>query len=160
MGNILLLILCFGLMAVGIAGVILPFLPGVPIAWTGLLIYAWATGFQKISLTEVLIFLGLTILAVAIDFIGPMLGAKKYRASKYGILGAFLGGIVGILGLSLWGVIVGPLVGAFLGELISKKEINQALKSGLGTILGSLGGSLVKIVIILIMLGFLIVSLL
>lgn len=159
MTTILLIIICFGLMTVGMAGVILPFLPGVPIAWVGIFLYAWGTGFQRISLFEILIFLGLTILAVLLDFLAPLWGAKKYKASKYGIAGAFLGVIIGIIGLGPLGIIIGPLLGAFLGELLAKKEIPQALKSGLGTFLGFLGGILIKIIIILIMFGFFVVSL-
>ncbi len=158
MAEILIIILVFILMLVGLLGVILPFLPGVPIAWAGLFIYAYFTEFSKISLTLVLVFLGLSLLSMLFDFILPLLGAKTYQASRYGFLGAFLGLIFGISAGPL-GIIVFPILGAFLGELAAGKNSDKAFRSAMGTFLGNLGGALIKIVMILIMLGFFIFSL-
>jgi uncharacterized protein YqgC (DUF456 family) len=69
METILLILFSFILMAIGLIGVVLPFLPGVPIAWLGLFIYAWGTGFQKISLTEILVFFALAIVTMLLDFV-------------------------------------------------------------------------------------------
>lgn len=159
METILLILFSFILMAIGLIGVVLPFLPGVPIAWLGLFIYAWATGFQKISLTEILVFLVLAAIAILLDFVAPLLGAKKYQASKYSICGAVLGLVIGIIWFGFLGIIVGPLIGAFLGELITKREFKKGFKSALGILLGSIIGSLIKIIIVLIMMGFFIASL-
>lgn len=159
METILLIILTFILMTIGLLGVVLPFLPSVPVAWLGLFIYAWGTGFQKISLTEVLVFLAVTVVAMLFDFAAPLLGAKKYQASKYGIGGAALGLTIGVIEFGPLGIIVGPLVGAFLGELIANKESERAFKSALGAFVGFIVGSLIKIIIILIMIGFFIASL-
>lgn len=156
--EIFLIILTFVLMLVGLLGVILPFLPGVPIAWVGLFIYAYFTEFNEISLTLVLVFLGLALLSMLIDFILPLLGAKTFNASRYGFLGACLGLVFGI-SVGPFGLIVFPLIGAFLGELVAGKDSDKAFRSALGTFLGNLGGALIKITIILIMLGFFIASL-
>jgi len=159
MTTILLIILCSILMVVGLLGVVLPILPGVPLAWLGLFIYAWGTGFDEVSVVTVVVFFVIMLLTLAIDVAAPMLGAKKYKASKFGILGAFLGSVVGIITLGFWGIIVGPFVGALLGELIVKREFKPAFQSALGTFLGFVVGTLFKIILILIMLGFFIVSL-
>jgi uncharacterized protein YqgC (DUF456 family) len=159
MVDILLAILCFVLMVVGLAGVFLPFLPGVPLAWLGLFIYALGTGFDKISILTVVVFFILMLLTLLLDFVAPMLGAGKYRASKYGIIGTFLGFTVGIIAFGFWGIILGPFVGAFLGELIAKRPPKQALKSALGAFLGFVAGTLFKTIYILIMFGFFIISL-
>lgn len=152
-------IVCAILLLVGLAGVILPILPGIPLAWAGLFIYAIGTGFDRISLTTTIVFLALTLLAMALDFVLPMLGAKKYKASRLGMFGAFAGFTVGIFVLGIWGVILGPAIGALIGELLSKKKPRQALRASFGTLLGFLTGTLLKVVIILTMAGFFIASL-
>ena len=159
MGTILLIILCSVLMVVGLAGVVLPILPGLPLSWLGLFIYALGTGFERISIATVVVFFILMILSLVLDFAAPMLGAKKYKASIYGILGALVGLIVGIIVLGFWGIIIGPFIGALLGELVVKRRPKQALGSALGTFLGFVAGTLFKIIVILVMAGFFIASL-
>ncbi|MFP3975152.1 MAG: DUF456 domain-containing protein [Dehalococcoidia bacterium] len=159
MGTTALAILCAILMLVGLVGVILPFLPGVPLAWLGLFIYALGTGFETISIAAVVVFFVLTVLISLLDFVAPALGARKYRASKPGIIGAFLGSIAGIFVLGLWGIILGPLIGAFLGELAARWKFQQALGATVGAFLGFIVGSLFKLILILVMAGFFVVSL-
>jgi len=159
MWTALLIILSSILMVVGLIGCVVPFLPGIPLAWLGLFIYALGTGFDKISITTTVVFFILMVLTVSVDFLAPMLGAKKYKASKYGLIGVFLGFAVGIVVFGFWGIILGPFVGALLGELIAKRKAGQAFKSALGAFLGFIAGTLFKLIVVLIMLGFFIVSL-
>jgi hypothetical protein len=159
MEGLVALILSIVLMVVGLAGVVLPFVPGVPLAWLGLFIYASATGFKTISWLVIIVFLVITLVLTALDFLAPMWGAKKYKASKWGILGAFLGAILGVFTLGIWGIIFGPFLGAIVGELIAGKGKKQALKSALGTLVGFVLGTLVRLVVVLIMFGFLLASL-
>jgi uncharacterized protein YqgC (DUF456 family) len=88
-----------------------------------------------------------------------LLGAKKHKASKVGITGAFIGLTIGIFILGFWGIITGPFLGALLGELVAKKSPGQALKSAIGTFIGFIAGNLLQIIVILIMAGFFLVSL-
>jgi len=159
MGTTLLIIFCSILMVVGLIGVVIPFLPGIPLAWLGFFIYALGTGFDKISITTIVVFFILMLFTLALDFVAPMLGARKYKASKYGIAGVFLGFMVGIFVFGFWGILLGPFIGAFLGELIAKKETSRAFKSALGALVGFIAGTLFKLIIILIMIGLFIVSL-
>ena len=145
-------------MGVGLLGVVLPILPGIPLAWLGLFIYAIGTGFERISVLTVVIFAIITILALVLDLLAPMLGAKKYQASKFGIIGASIGLIVGIIVFGFWGIILGPFLGALLFELIASRRPKIALGAALGTLIGFIVGSLFKIIIILIMAGFFIAS--
>ena len=158
MVTVLLIILCSVLMVVGLAGVILPILPGIPLAWLGLFVYALGTGFDRISITTTVVFFVLMVFTLLLDFIAPMLGARKYKASKYGILGAFLGLMAGMIVFGFWGIILGPFIGAFLVELIAQKRTDVAFKSAFGTFLGFIAGTLLKIIIIFIMLGFFVAS--
>lgn len=158
--NILILILSFLLIAVGLIGVILPFLPGVSLAWLGIFIYAYFTDFSVISLTAVLIFLGLTLFTFVVDWVSPLIGAKKYNASKYGVMGASLGFLFGVLVFGPLGIILGPLAGAFIGEMIAGKDPTKSFHSAWGVFVGFLAGSLIKIIIVLVMLGFFVAALL
>jgi hypothetical protein len=157
--TVLLAILCAVLMLVGLAGVVLPFLPGIPLAWLGLFIYAIGTGFERVSIPVVVVFSVLTVLTLALDFIAPMLGAKRYRASRLGVLGAFLGFVIGVITSGPLGIILGPFLGALAGELLASRKPSHAFRSALGAFLGFMAGSLVKIVVILVMMGFFVASL-
>lgn len=159
MGTVVLIVLCSVLIIIGLLGVILPILPGIPLAWLGLFIYAIGTGFDRLSIVTIVIFFILMLFTLILDFVAPMLGAKKYQASKLGIFGAFLGFTVGIFTFGFWGIILGPLIGAFLGELLVGRKPKQAFGSALGALLGFVAGTLFKIIVILVMAGFFIASL-
>lgn len=158
--EILVVILAFVLIGGGLLGVFLPLLPGVPLAWLGLFIYALITGFETISIQTILIFLGLTVLTFLIDFIAPIIGAKHYEATKSGIAGAAIGFIFGIIVFGPVGVLLGPLAGAFLGEWFADKNSKRAIKAAIGIMIGFLVGSVIKAALIFTMLGFFIASLL
>lgn len=151
--------ICSLLMLVGLVGVFAPILPGIPVAWLGLFIYAIGTGFERISVTTVIVFAAITALIMLLDALAPVLGAKKFQASKWGMLGAFLGAIVGIFALGFWGIILGPFIGAFLFEWLAKRKVKGAFKAATGTAVGCIVGALVKVIFIFIMAGFFIASL-
>ena len=153
-------VICSLLMLVGLVGVFAPILPGIPLAWLGLFIYAIGTGFERISVTTIIVFAAITALILLLDFLAPILGAKKFQASKYGVLGAFIGLIIGVIFFNIWGVIIGPFLGAFLFELLfARKQAKGALKAAFGTFIGYVVGALVKVIFICVMAGFFIVSL-
>ena len=128
-GDILLIIFSFALVISGAFGVILPFLPGVPVAWLGMLMFAYATGFSVITWKILFVFLGLTVLTIILDVVAPLIGAKKYKATRYGVVGAFLGFIFGIALFGPLGIILGPFLGAFIGELFGGRMEEEAMKS-------------------------------
>jgi uncharacterized protein YqgC (DUF456 family) len=155
----LILIGCYLLMLVGLAGCVLPMLPGTPLVFAGIYIYAWLTGFTIISRNLIIIFLILTVLSVVIEYISSSIGSKKFGASKLGFIGAFVGAIIGVF-FAPWGLIIGPLVGALLGELIVGKKIKEAFRSGTGAVIGFFGGTFLKIVISFAMIAFFTIRLL
>ncbi len=156
--TVLLIIAAALLMLAGLAGIILPILPGIPLTWLGLFIYAIGTGFREISVAVVVVFFVLTLLALALDFLAPLLGAGRQRASRMGILGAFLGLAVGIIVFGFWGIVLGPFLGALAGELIARRQTGLALRVALGTLIGLVAGTLFKVVLALTMLGFFVAS--
>jgi uncharacterized protein YqgC (DUF456 family) len=155
----LILIGCYLLMLVGLAGCILPMLPGTPLVFAGIYIYAWLTGFTVISRNLILIFLILTVISVVIEYVSSSIGSKKLGASKLGFIGAFIGAVIGVFFVP-WGLILGPLAGALTGELIIGKNIKEAVRSGTGAVIGFFGGTLLKIAISFIMIAFFTIRLL
>lgn len=146
-------------MLISLIGTIFPIIPGIPLAWIGLLVYAAVTGFERISVVTTIVFLIVTLCTMAIGYFAPMLGAKKHKASPMGIFGSFMGLTFGVILFGFWGIIIGPFLGALLGELITRKTPEQALKSAFGAFIGFVTGTLLQIVVILIMAGFFIASL-
>lgn len=112
------------LVVIGIAGTILPMLPGVPLVFAGLLLAAWHGGFDQVSILTMVIIGVIGLLAWVIDFSASMITAKKFGASKYALWGAGIGAILGIAG-GIVGLIIGPAIGAIIGELISHKSATK-----------------------------------
>lgn len=140
------------LILVGIAGVILPALPGLPLVFAGMLLAAWAGDFQQIGWVTLVVLGLLTLLSVGVDFFATLIGAKRVGASKKALLGAVLGTFAGLF-FGPIGLFAGPFVGALLGELWHGREIGQAAKVGLGTWLGILLGTVLKLGLAFAMLG-------
>ena len=140
------------LVIVGLAGTVLPVLPGIALIFAGLLLAAWADGFQRVGAVALVILGLLTALAMALDFIASSLGAKRLGASSRGIAGAAIGAVVGIF-FGLPGLVLGPFVGAVAGELSARRELLHAGRAGLGTWLGLLLGTVAKLTLAFLMVG-------
>jgi uncharacterized protein YqgC (DUF456 family) len=141
------------LVLVGIAGVILPALPGLPLVFSGMLLAAWAGDFQKISWVTLLVLGLLTLVSLAVDFFATMMGAKRVGASRKALLGAVVGTFAGLFLGGPIGLFAGPFIGALLGELWHGRELGKATKVGLGTWLGILLGTVLKLGLAFAMLG-------
>ncbi len=140
------------LVVVGIAGVILPALPGLPLVFAGMLLAAWAGDFQQIGWLPLVVLGVLTLVSVAVDFFATMVGAKRVGASRKALLGAVVGTFAGLF-FGPIGLFAGPFVGALLGELWHSRELGKATKVGLGTWLGILLGTVLKLGLAFAMLG-------
>lgn len=150
--TILLWVLAFLLITAGVAGTILPALPGAPLVFAGLLLAAWIEGFQKVGWFTLTVLFFLMLLTFAIELAAAGLGAKRVGASKLAVFGAAVGTVVGIF-FSLPGLLLGPFLGAVLGEYLSRRNWEQAGKVGIGTWLGLLLGTAGKIAVIFAMVG-------
>lgn len=121
------------LVVIGIAGTILPMLPGVPLVFAGLLLAAWHGGFNQVSILTMVIIGAIGLLAWVIDFSASIITAKKFGASKYALWGAGIGAVVGIAG-GIVGIIIGPAIGAVIGELIAHKNTSKEATSQSATV--------------------------
>jgi hypothetical protein len=151
-GNVWMWVLAALMVVAGLAGAVLPALPGVPLVYGGLMVAAWADDFQRVGWVT-LAFLGvLTVASFAIDFAATAMGAKRVGATKYAIVGAALGTLGGLF-LGIPGLILGPFVGAVIGEMLSHGEWRKATQAGLATWMGLLFGTLAKLALVFTMLG-------
>ncbi|HSW34082.1 MAG TPA: DUF456 domain-containing protein [Steroidobacteraceae bacterium] len=151
-GETLWLVLAGVLVCIGVAGSVLPALPGVPLVFAGLLLAAWAEDFERVSWIALVVLGLLTILSFVIDFAATALGAKRVGATKLAVLGALIGTFVGIF-LGLPGLILGPFVGAIVGEMLSHGRMQQAARAGFATWIGLIFGTLAKLALVFTMLG-------
>ena len=143
--SLLFLILSSAIMLTGLAGVFLPVLPGVPLVFAGAFIYAWSTSFEVITVGNIVLFAVLTAIASAVDYVGGLITAKKYGASRYGLIGGILGGILGLIALGIPGLIIGQLAGVILGEMYFGKQMKESFTSGFAMFVGYILGSTVKV---------------
>ena len=140
------------LIVVGIAGTVVPILPGVPLVFGGMWLAAWADQYRHVG-TWTLVILGvLSALALLIDFVASLVGARRVGASGRAIWGASIGMVVGIF-FALPGLLLGPFLGALAGELSSGSGMRHATRVGIGTWIGLLFGTLAKIALCFTMLG-------
>jgi uncharacterized protein YqgC (DUF456 family) len=140
------------LVVVGLAGIVLPALPGVPVIFAGLLLAAWADGFEQVGVVTLVVLGVLTFVSLGVDLLATALGAKRVGASRLALVGAVIGTFAGLF-FGLTGLIVGPFAGALVGELIHGRQVGQAAKVGLGTWFGILLGVALKIGLAFAMLG-------
>lgn len=147
--DIVLLSLGVLLMVAGLAGSILPFLPGPPLCYLALLIQQLQTD-PPYSTRFLLIWAGITIVVVGLDYVIPLYGTKRFGGTKFGMWGCVLGLIAG-LWLGPWGIILGPFAGAFLGELLGNARSEHALRAAVGSFIGFLFGTLIKLVVCFVM---------
>ena len=157
--QIVLYVLGGVLILVGLAGVVLPALPGLPLMFAGMLVAAWANHFQRVPVWVIVILGLMSLTALLVDFIATSLGAKRFGAGKLAIVGATLGTLVGLF-FGIPGLIIGPFLGAAIGELMHGKQLLQASKVGLATWLGLIFGTALKVAMAFAMLAIFALALL
>ena len=158
MSDTLWWILSATLIVLGLAGTVLPALPGTLFILAGIVLGAWIDHFTRIGWGSVIAVGVLAMLAWALDYAAGLLGARKAGASRQALIGAALGTLVGLL-MGLVGVLFMPLVGAAVGEYLARRDQGQALKVGLATWLGIMAGLIAKVVIGFMMIGIFLVAL-
>jgi len=145
------------LIVVGLAGTVLPALPGTALVLAGIVLGAWIDDFTRVGGLTLAVVGVLAVAAWVLDYVASLLGAKKAGASPQALIGAAIGTVAGLL-LGLVGVLFLPLVGAALGEYLARRDQAQAVKVGVATWLGLLAGMLAKVVIAFTMVGIFVVA--
>lgn len=142
----------------GLAGTIVPALPGVPLIFVGLFVIAWIQDFTVVGWTAVGILAVLTAIAWLVDLLAGAVGAHYLGASKRSFWGAMIGAIAGMF-FGLPGIILGPFIGAVLGELSGGRDVIHSSRVGIGTWLGMVVATAVKLAIAFLMIGIVVIQL-
>lgn len=136
----------------GLAGLLLPLLPGAPLLFLGLLCAAWAEGFRYAGVWTLLLLGCMAAMTYLVEFVASILGARKFGGSRRAMAGAAIGGIVGLF-FGIPGILLGPFVGAVLGELSLQRNLDRASRAGFGTVVGMAVGAAGKLAIGMAMVG-------
>ena len=157
--TVILWIAAITLIVIGIAGTILPALPGVILVFGGIVLAAWIDDFARIPMWLLALLGVLTAMAWTVDYIAAAVGAKRAGASRLAIIGAGIGTFAGIFS-GLWGLLFMPLVGAAIGEYLAQRDLRRAGKVGIATWIGLLLGTAAKVAIVFAMVGIFVFALL
>lgn len=138
--------------AAGVAGTVLPALPGPSLVWLGLLAAAWADGFERVGGWTLVVTGALALATFGVDYAATALGARRVGASRAALVGAVVGTLAG-LPFGIPGLLVGPFAGAAAGEIWQVRDWRRAGKVGLGAALGFALGVAAKLAVVAAMLA-------
>ena len=162
MTTTLLWLLVVALIAAGLAGTVLPALPGTALVLAGIVLGAWIDDFTHVGGTVLAVAAALAVLSWVLEYVAGLLGAQKAGASRQALWGAALGTVAGLV-MGLVGVLFMPLVGAAVGEYLARRADadahGRALRVGVATWLGLMAGLLAKVVIAFMMIGLFVAAL-
>ena len=136
----------------GLVGSIVPWMPGPPFILAGAVLWAFATDFETLGWGRLAILAALAVLSIVLEFVVAALGARRYGASRWGVVGAIVGAMVGVF-FGPVGLIVGCVCGAVMAELLRGSNLPASLRSGFGALLGLLAGLLADLVVSITMIG-------
>lgn len=156
--NTMLWLLAALLMLIGLAGTVLPALPGAALVFGGILLGAWIDGFQRVGTGVVIACTVLMLLSWAADYASALLGAKRAGASRQAVIGAALGTVAGLF-TGLVGLLFMPLLGAAIGQYLADRDPARAARVGVSTWIGLLLGTVAKVVISFVMVGLFLTAL-
>lgn len=155
----LLWVFAVALIVVGIAGTVLPAMPGVVFVFGGIVLAAWIDDFARISGWTVGVLAVLAAIGFVVDYVAGALSAQRAGATKLGLLGAALGTVAGVV-TGFWGLVFMPLAGAAIGEFIAHRDALRAGRVGVATWIGLLVGAVAKLAIVFTMVGIFVAALL
>src|SRR5438445_12763447 len=141
------------LMALGLIGTVIPILPGTTIILAAAVVHRLVLGADRsLGWSALIAMLALTLLTYAIDAAAGYVGAKKFGATKWGLIGGAAGALIGLF-FGLVGLFVAPVIGAIAGEIVGGQRMVKAGRAGWGTFVGALAAIIAKLFIALIMIA-------
>ena len=140
------------LLVLGLAGTVLPFLPGTPLIFAGALIHAFANDWEPIGFGRLAILAALSALGYVLHYVAGALGTRRAGGSAWAFIGALVGGIVGLF-FGLPGLLLGPPLGAIAGELLKSGDLRTSVRTGIAAFLGMLAGAVANFAIGVTMTG-------
>jgi len=144
--SVLWAVLAWLILIIAMVGSVLPVLPGPPIAYGAVLLLDWAHGWALTGREHAVVIL-VILLATALDFVVPAMGAKRFGASRLGTRMSVIGMLIGFV-FPPWGLFIGAAAGAVAGELMAGKRDRDALKAALGVLAGTVAGTMLKLAVV------------
>lgn len=150
-------ILLLILNVVGIAGAVIPVVPGPSLILGASVIAGFLYGWQQATIT--IIVSGIVfVMCLTIEQLAGIWGAQKAGASHWGQIGSIVGLFLGFFGLlpalpfggPLVGLFFGPFIGAVVGELCYPRPVPFgerfaiSCKAGVGIVAGSIIGLILQ----------------
>jgi hypothetical protein len=148
------IILGFLLALVGLAGSILPVVPGPPLSFLALIILSFVKNWEPFSAAFLIIMAGLIVVVTLFDYVAPAAGAKKYGASRWAVWGSIIGTLMGLFFFPPWGIVIGAFLGALAGEAAHGREGRGLLRAGWGVFVGTMVATGMKLALSGVMLFF------
>jgi uncharacterized protein YqgC (DUF456 family) len=140
------------LMVLGLAGTVIPFLPGTPLIFLGALIYAIATDWTPIGGGRLIVLGLIGALGYVMPHLAAAIGARRGGGSRWAVGGAIVGGFVGMFA-GIPGLLVGPLLGAIIGELLNSGHLASSIQTGVTTFIGMVAGAVANVALAVMMIG-------
>jgi len=134
------------LIGAGIIGCLLPILPGPPLSYLGILCLQLLDK-PRFESRFLLIWAGIVLVVVVLDYVIPVYGTKKMGGSRRGVLGSLIGLLAGIFLFPPFGIIIGPALGALIGESIGGREGKNPMKAAIGSFVGFMTGVFLKLLV-------------
>lgn len=134
----------------GIAGAVIPILPGIPYMFLITLIYAIITKFHTLNTGEIIILTAITLLSIIIDYFSGLFGAKYGGAHKKSLLLGLLLMLIGTFVFPPFGGIIGLFLGVFIGEIITHNDQRKAIKAATSSTLGTIAGMILNLLLSII----------
>jgi uncharacterized protein len=148
--DVIALVVALVVMAIGCIGSFLPLIPGTPIVLIAAIAHKFIMNPRSAGWFALTILVGLTIFSLVLDYLASVYGAKRLGATRKGMVGAFVGLIVGLF-FNLPGILLGPFIGAGLFEMMGGREWKPAMKAGVGATLGIFAGAVGKFICCILM---------
>ncbi len=143
--DIFLAVAAILLALVGIAGSVIPILPGPPISWVGLLLVSFTDYYDRPG-WFLWLWLGVVVVVTLADNLLPVVMTRKFGGSRAATWGTVLGMIVGMF-FGPWGLVLGPFAGAYIGEVVgNRSEGHVALRVATGAFFAFIGGVGLKLI--------------
>jgi uncharacterized protein len=157
MMGMLLNVVAVALIALGLAGAILPTVPGIPLIFIGIWLIAGMDHYRHLGYGWLIVIAAVGAVGLTVDLLAGVLGVKRVGASKQAILGALFGTVIGLF-FGLPGLLLGPFLGSVLGELSAGSSVLRSTNVGISAWLGLIFGTIIKLVSSLMMVGLLAVA--
>ena len=137
--------------AIGIAGVILPILPGLWLIWVAALVYGLLVGFSVWGWLAMALLTLLAAVGTGIVYYLPARKTGEVGLPRWGQLVIAGFAVVGFFVIPIVGAFVGLAVGALLVALVVERDLGGALGKAWATLLEMLKGAAAQLGIALVM---------